>query len=86
MTQESELKPYWVVSSKFLGQQNGLYTYEITFNQSIVHTGRWKGIEDGLNAYRENEIKEQEREILEEADKIRAKYGMPLNNQNPTTK
>lgn len=27
------------------------YTYEITFNKSLGHTGRFKGIEDGLNAY-----------------------------------
>jgi hypothetical protein len=27
------------------------YTYELTFNKSIGHTGRFKGIEDGLNAY-----------------------------------
>ena len=27
------------------------YTYEITFNKSLEHTGRFSGIEDGLNAY-----------------------------------
>jgi|LakMenE01Jun11ns_1017448.scaffolds.fasta_scaffold9943088_1 hypothetical protein len=27
------------------------YTYEITFNKSLEHTGRFTGIEDGLNAY-----------------------------------
>lgn len=27
------------------------YTYEITFNKSLEHTGRFRGIEDGLNAY-----------------------------------
>ena len=27
------------------------YTYEITFNKSLEHTGRFSGIEDGLNVY-----------------------------------
>ena len=66
-----EIKPFSVVSSKFIGESNGLFTYELTFNQSMVHTGRWRGIEDGLNKHRENEIKEREGEILKEADEIR---------------
>lgn len=64
------MEDYKIISSKFLGQKNGLYTYEITLNQSLVHIGRLEGMEDGLNAYRENEIKQREDEILKEADEI----------------
>lgn len=67
---EKQELPFRVVSSKFLGNNGGLYTYEITFNQSIVHTGRFKGIEDGLNRYCENEIKEYEEDILRQAEEI----------------
>ena len=43
---------YSVVMHKFIGcSETGLATYEITFNKSLEHTGRFKGIEDGLNAY-----------------------------------
>jgi len=47
---------YEVISHTFLGTKdyNGEvygYTYKITFNQSLLHTGRINGIEDGLNAY-----------------------------------
>lgn len=34
------------------------YTYELTFNKSLEHTGRFKGIENGLNEY----VKKEERE------------------------
>lgn len=49
-------EPYSVTSSKFLGvsEYEGKilgYKYEITFNKSLEHTGRFIGIEDGLNAY-----------------------------------
>ena len=33
------------------------YTYEITFNKSLEHTGRFSGIEDGLNAYCKKECR-----------------------------
>lgn len=80
---EEELIPYKIILSKFLGCNDyGHCTYELTFNQSIVHTGRWKGIEDGLNAYRENEIKEEEKKVLKKADLIREKYGMPSLQSN----
>ena len=40
-----KLEPYKVRASKFLGRDdNDNYTYEITLNQSIVHTGRFTGI------------------------------------------
>ena len=36
---------------KFIGySETGSATYEITFNK-LEHTGRFQGIEDGLNAY-----------------------------------
>ena len=37
-------------TSEYNGEILG-YTYEITFNKSLEHTGRFIGIEDGLNAY-----------------------------------
>ena len=52
-------EPYIVLSSKFLGAENGLYTYEITFNRSLEHTGKFSGIEKGLNDYTKNEYKEE---------------------------
>lgn len=73
---ENKEKPYSINSSKFLGQDGfGGFTYEITFNQSLHHTGRFKGIEDGLNAYRENEIKEYEEEIIRRAEEIKERKG-----------
>ena len=37
---------------KFIGySETGSATYEITFNKSLEHTGRFNGIEDGLNTY-----------------------------------
>jgi hypothetical protein len=43
---------YSIVASTFLGSdKNGLHKYEITFNKSLQHIGRFKGMEDGLNAY-----------------------------------
>lgn len=53
-------KPYKVTMHTFIGStkhddNNASFTYEITFNQSLVHTGRFKGIEDGLNSYRKKE-------------------------------
>ena len=51
-------KQYRVVSSKFNGfTEGGLYTYEITFNKSLGHIGRFKGIEDGLNSYCKKELR-----------------------------
>jgi len=57
---------YRVTSHTFLGSESHTlsdgkvyesYEYKITFNQSLVHTGRMKGIEDGLNAYVKKEAK-----------------------------
>lgn len=45
-------KEYRVVMHKFIGYgPNDSATYEITFNKSLEHTGRFTGIADGLNAY-----------------------------------
>lgn len=57
-----EEKKYKVRSHKFVGcskynEEIFGYTYEITFNKSLEHTGRFTGIEDGLNAYVKNEYK-----------------------------
>lgn len=68
-----ELKPYKVLSHKFKGKDgSGRYVYEITLNQSLVHTGRHKGIEQGLDEYRRKEILDREEEILKEAEEIRS--------------
>ena len=49
---------YSVVMHKFIGySETGLATYEITFNKSLEHTGRFKEIEAGLNACCKNELK-----------------------------
>ena len=48
-------EPYRVTSHMFLGSTDGSYKYQITFNRSLVHTGRFKGIEDGLNRYEAKE-------------------------------
>lgn len=68
-----EFEPYKIFSSKFLGSNDGRHTYELTFNQSLEHTGRFTGIEQGLDAYRQNEIKEREQAILREAEEIKAR-------------
>jgi|JI10StandDraft_1071094.scaffolds.fasta_scaffold52309_3 hypothetical protein len=43
--------------SEVYAENNEGYIYEITFNKSIGHTGRFKGIEDGLNEYCRKERK-----------------------------
>ena len=42
---------YKITAHRFLGEEYDRYTYELTFNKSLVHTGRWKGIGVGLDAY-----------------------------------
>lgn len=67
-----KLEPYKVRASKFLGRDdNDNYTYEITLNQSIVHIGRFTGIEEGLDHYRQKEIENHEQDILNEAEEIK---------------
>lgn len=57
---------YKVLSSTFKGQTEGRYTYEIVFNQSLQHTGRFKGIEDGLNEYAKKENRQNFIESLQD--------------------
>lgn len=50
------MEKYRITSTKFIGYNaygdgSGSYTYEISFNRSLEHTGKYKGIEDGLNKY-----------------------------------
>lgn len=42
---------YKIAAYRFSGKEYERYTYELTFNKSLIHTGRWKGIEAGLDAY-----------------------------------
>ena len=71
MAKETKEQPYKIIATKFLGINNsGMYTYEITFNQSIVHTGRFSGIEKGLDDYREKENKEYDKQVLKKASEI----------------
>lgn len=78
--ENKENNEYKVRSHTFLGTSvyNGEvigYTYEITFNKSLEHTGRFKGIEDGLNDYCKKEIEEQEQKEKELLLKLQEKYG-----------
>jgi hypothetical protein len=55
-------KEYRVTSIKFVRahevyEDDFIFIYEISFNKSIGHTGRIKGIENGLNKYVESEFK-----------------------------
>lgn len=44
--------PYGILRHKFIGgnDREG-YTYELTFNKSMEHTGKHKGICEGLDRY-----------------------------------
>ena len=50
---------YKVLCHTFKGSGDYGYTYEITFNKSLEHTGRMRGIEKGLDAYVKKEIKKE---------------------------
>ena len=50
---------YKIRMTKFLGSDEYGYTYEIKFNKSLEHTGRYEGIEQGLDAYVKREAKEE---------------------------
>lgn len=59
---KNKIKPYIILLSKFIGYgKDGSATYEITFNKSLVHTGKFIGIENGLNSY---DRKEKYRRII----------------------
>lgn len=49
-------QPYFVRSMMFKGADECGYTYELCLNKSLVHTGKLKGIEDGLNRYENTEV------------------------------
>lgn len=58
MTTSKNVDKYRVISHRFIGyNETGSATYEITFNKSLEHTGRFQGIADGLNAYCKKERK-----------------------------
>lgn len=48
---ENTDKKYKIISSRFMGDNNDTYTYEITFNKSLEHTGKFKAIEEGLDRF-----------------------------------
>lgn len=61
----TEDKEYSVISSQFKGySENGSATYEITFNKSLEHTGRFKDIEHGLNGYVKKESERPDVHII----------------------
>lgn len=66
-----KFEPYFIISSQFKGVSDGQYVYEMTFNKSLGHTGRFLGIEKGLNEYCLKEIGEYEAEILKKAEEIK---------------
>lgn len=63
-----KVEPYSVISSTFKGSDKRenyeLFTYEITFNRSLGHTGKFTGIADGLNEYERKERRENVGESL----------------------
>ena len=74
------MEKYRVVSSTFKGSQNGLYTYEITFNRSLVHTGRFTGIENGLNDYEDKEFRAEIKHNFKSA--IKGLWNVIFNRKN----
>ena len=48
----------------FMGSDELGSTYQIKFNKSLEHTGRYKGIEDGLNEYVRKETKREFKDSL----------------------
>ena len=41
---KQKVEPYRIVMTRFIGD-NDHFTYEITFNKSLVHTGEYSAIE-----------------------------------------
>lgn len=65
MKMKMKNEKYKIVMSKFMGYgSTGSAKYEITFNNPLEHTGRFTGIEDGLNAYCKKERRKEIVEIL----------------------
>jgi len=46
---------YFILSHTFKGSDSYGYTYEITFNKSLGHTGKFKAIEKALDKYDKDE-------------------------------
>jgi hypothetical protein len=66
---EMKTDEYRVIASEFKGtSQSGSFIYELTFNRSLEHTGKFKGIEDGLNEY---DRKERIQEIKSTLSRLR---------------
>lgn len=62
-----EKEGYRIMSHKFIGYNDygngrGSYTYELSFNKSMEHTGKHSGIEKGLDDYDKEEIKKEFRD------------------------
>lgn len=53
---KQKVEPYRIVMTRFIGD-NTHFTYEITFNKSLVHTGKYSAIEKALNSYDKKEPK-----------------------------
>ena len=51
---KQKVEPYSIVMTRFIGDNNN-FTYEITFNKSLVHTGKYSAIEKALNSYDKKE-------------------------------
>ena len=51
---KQKLEPYRIVMTRFIGDKTH-FTYEITFNKSLVHTGKYSEIEKALNSYDKKE-------------------------------
>jgi len=51
---KQKVEPYRIVMTRFIGD-NDHFTYEITFNKSLVHTGKYSAIEKALNSYDKKE-------------------------------
>lgn len=68
--EEIDVDPYRVTATMFKGTSEFAgkilgYKYEITFNKSLVHTGRFRAIEDGLNGYDMKEERDHYKALME---------------------
>lgn len=53
-SKKQKVEPYRIVMTRFIGDDTH-FTYEITFNKSLVHTGKYSAIEKALNSYDKKE-------------------------------
>lgn len=54
---------FMVTSMEFKGESRGHYSYLLTFNQSLVHTGRLNKIEKGLNNHHKKVLSKLEKRM-----------------------